>query len=376
MNVRSGIPPPTMSTKHRPSGCKSFLPIYCEPDRPLTYPVPEPSKKVQKTMPGRAGDTLSRKPAAPTSSRVPAANAKSTVVRKERGFSASTSTSRAGSRPVSRATTAPSFSASMGPGSKPPRSRSVLGQYANTHVRNKSNQSSIRPATSMSRRDDEDDEEERGVQPFLISTNPEESFRALRKTRQPPQNRPHSISIPAQRSFHFSGARSISSPTFRPITPVEEEPANAECEEVCANLEALNLGAFGPDDRNISVGHGMPSSDEENNFFLKPLPVSRLPQATPTRQPPIQTPTRPPFSTPRRPRKRYLNRFTNDHCPDFYDDRMEAMERQFSAFKEKIETDMQKATDQKESIQQLQSRGMFSAILGWLGELSQRTHAC
>ncbi|KAF2629394.1 carboxy-terminal kinesin 2 [Macroventuria anomochaeta] len=41
---------------------------------------------------------------------------------------------------------------------------------------------------------------------------------------------------------------------------------------------------------------------------------------------------------------------------DFYDDRMEAMERQFSAFKEKMETDMQKATDQKESIQQLQSR--------------------
>jgi kinesin family protein C1 len=36
---------------------------------------------------------------------------------------------------------------------------------------------------------------------------------------------------------------------------------------------------------------------------------------------------------------------------------MEQMERQFSAFKEKMETDMQKATDQKESIQQLQGRG-------------------
>ena len=38
---------------------------------------------------------------------------------------------------------------------------------------------------------------------------------------------------------------------------------------------------------------------------------------------------------------------------------MEAMEKQFTAFKEKMETDMQKATDQKESIQQLQSRGAY-----------------
>jgi hypothetical protein len=36
---------------------------------------------------------------------------------------------------------------------------------------------------------------------------------------------------------------------------------------------------------------------------------------------------------------------------------MEAMERQFNAFKDKMESDMRQATDQKESIQQLQGRG-------------------
>jgi kinesin family protein C1 len=103
----------------------------------------------------------------------------------------------------------------------------------------------------------------------------------------------------------------------------------------------------------------MPCADDDTNPFLKPLRPTRLPQATPTRQPAIQSPIRPPSSTPRHTRKRFLNRFTNDQCPDFYDDRMEAMEKQFTAFKEKMETDMQKATDQKESIQQLQSRGAY-----------------
>jgi kinesin family protein C1 len=35
------------------------------------------------------------------------------------------------------------------------------------------------------------------------------------------------------------------------------------------------------------------------------------------------------------------------------------MERDFRMFKEKMETDVRQATDYKESIQQLQSRGML-----------------
>lgn len=211
----------------------------------------------------------------------------------------------------------------------------------------------------MYRRDEEDDEEERGVQPFLISTSPGESFKAPRKTRQTHQSRPHSVSISAQQAPHLVHARSISSPSFRPITPVQEEPADTDCEEICKSLNAIKLRTLDADDHNVGLGRGMPCADDDANPFLKPLRPTRLPQATPTRQPAIQSPVRPPSSTPRHARKRFLNRFTNDQCPDFYDDRMEAMEKQFTAFKEKMETDMQKATDQKESIQQLQSRGVY-----------------
>lgn len=226
-------------------------------------------------------------------------------------------------------------------------------------MRSKSNHSTARPATSMYRRDEEEeDEEERGVQPFLISTNPGESFKVPRKTRSAQQNHKHSNSITADQVYRVSHARSISSPTFRPITPVREEPADADCDDVCRSLKALSLRTSDVDNHNVGFGRGMPCSDEEINPFLKPQRPSRLPQASPTRQPSVPTPTRPPSSTPRNTRRRFINRFTNDQCPDFYDDRMEAMERQFSAFKEKMETDMQKATDQKESIQQLQGRGM------------------
>ncbi|EMD93114.1 hypothetical protein COCC4DRAFT_179377 [Bipolaris maydis ATCC 48331] len=41
---------------------------------------------------------------------------------------------------------------------------------------------------------------------------------------------------------------------------------------------------------------------------------------------------------------------------DFYNERMEAMERDFRSFKEKMEMDVRQATDYKESIQQLQGR--------------------
>jgi kinesin family protein C1 len=347
------------SMKHKPSSCKSFLPIYCEPDRLLTQSVPEPATKVRRTLAERAGDPVTRRPTAPPSSRPLSSSVKGTVVRKERGFSASTSTSRAGSRPASRTATAPSvFSASAGPGAKTGRPKSAYGQYAGTHMRSKSHHSTARPATSMYRRDEEeDDEEERGVQPFLISTNPGESFKAPRKTRRIHQSRPDSVSIPAQQASHLAHARSISSPSFRPIAPVQEEPADADCEEICKSLKAIELSASDADDHNVGLGRGMPCADDDTNPFLKPLPPTRLPQATPTRKPAVQSPIRPPSSTPRHARKRFLNRFTNDECPDFYDDRMEAMEKQFTAFKEKMETDMQKATDQKESIQQLQSRG-------------------
>jgi kinesin family protein C1 len=372
MNARSGIPPPMASAKHKPSSCNALRPIRHATDRSLIHAVPEPATKVRRTLAERAGDLATRKPTAPPSTRPLSTSVKNTVTRKERGFSASTSTSRAGARPASRSATASSFSASMGPaaGPKPTRPRSAYGQYTGpgtgTHVRSKSHTSAARPATSLYRRDaeDDDEEEERGVQPFLISTNPGESFKAPRKTRSAHQiSRPLSDGNPVQPAYPIHHARSISSPPYRPITPVQEEPADADCGGVCKSLKALTLRGSDTDDRKVGLGRGMPCPDEESNPFLMPQRPSRLPQASPTRPPPppVQTPSRPTSSTPRTAArsKRYLNRFTNDQCPDFYDDRMELMERQFSAFKEKMETDMQKATDQKENIQQLQGRGMF-----------------
>ncbi|OAG26274.1 kinesin-domain-containing protein [Alternaria alternata] len=62
-----------------------------------------------------------------------------------------------------------------------------------------------------------------------------------------------------------------------------------------------------------------------------------------------------------RPTTAMLNRDDDDDSEqaerkDFYNERMEAMERDFRMFKEKMETDVRQATDYKESIQQLQSR--------------------
>jgi kinesin family protein C1 len=135
-----------------------------------------------------------------------------------------------------------------------------------------------------------------------------------------------------------------------------EEPADSSCDEICNNLGALTLGVPNAASRDSRVGCGT-IPGKEPNPFLKPLPpVSHLPRATPVRQPPTPTPARPP-STPKI-KAPFLNRFTNDRCPDFYDDRIEAMERDFRMFKEKMEGDMQQTTDYKETIQQLQSKGM------------------
>ena len=386
MNARSGIPPPMASAKHKPSSCRSPCPITHGTDRSLTRAVPEPAAtKVRRTLAERAGDSATtRKPSAPPSTRPLSTSVKNTVTRKERGFSASTSTSRAGTRPQPpRSATASSFSASTGP--KPTRPRSAYGQYAGpgtgAHVRSKSHQSTARPATSLYRRgEEEDDEEERGVQPFLISTNPGESFKVPRKTRSAHQiSRPHSFSSSVQPAFPIPHARSISSPPYRPITPVQEEPADADCGGVCGSLKALTLHVSGADDHKVGLGRGMPCLDEESNPFRLSQRPSRLPQPSPTRPPPppFQTPSRPTSTTPHTAHsKRYVSRFTNDQCPDFYDDRMELMERQFSAFKEKMETDMQKATDQKENIQQLQGRGTFHFELLTVATISSGMIGC
>jgi kinesin family protein C1 len=362
-NARSTMPPPT---KHKPSGCKLPLAVHIDPDRSLTPSVPEPASKLRKTLAEQGGEPLSR--------RIPAPKVASGV-RPTGARALASSTSRATTKPTSRHPSAATLSGSVG---AIPRSvygnarpKSAHSQYGGSlHNRSKSYQQGSRPATAMLSRDEDDDSEQterKGVPPFHISTNPSDSLRVPPKRDPPsPNKRTTSLSLSRRAVSRVAGPRAVSSPShFRSITPVIEEPADTDCDDICAGVEALSMGASKADKRSSRIGRGMTSDYGTNPFLRPPLPQSFqsfLPQPTPTpvRQQPVdQSPYRPPTTTPRRSTQApFLNRFTNDRCPDFYNERMEAMERDFRMFKEKMETDVRQATDYKESISQLQSRGM------------------
>lgn len=352
MNSRSTTAPP-ISTKHKPSGCK--LPTLSENNqkRSLTPSVPEPASKRQ-TLVEKAAQ-FDRKPAAPPNARPIANSIKSTVAR---GFGASTS--RINPNKGSKISSTSLYGGSMGPGARVPsnnaRPKSAYGQ----HARSKSHHQIMRPGTAMLKHHNDEDEEERreskGVHTFHMSPIPKDTLQVSKNTHSAQSKRPKSLTVAPKRAFHIPTTRSTSSPcNLRSVTPVMEEPADSSCDEICNNLGALKLGAAKAAHRNSRVGSGT-IPGKEPNPFLKP-PPSLLPRATPARQTATPTPAPPPPSTPRRAKAPFLNKFTNDRCPDFYDDRMEAMEREFRMFKEKMEGDMQHTTDYKETIQQLQSRG-------------------
>jgi kinesin family protein C1 len=360
MNTRTAMPPPTI--KHKPSGRKPLVTIYEEPDRPLTFSVPEPAFKQRKTLAEQAGEPI-RKLAAPPTARPVTNGVKSAI---GRGLAASTS--RMNSKVNSRQPSASALSGSVGAGPRTAtgnvRPKSAYGQY-NGHARSKSYQQPPRPGTAARQREEDDDSDEverKGVQPFHISTNPSESLRALKKPAAASKKRPNSLSVVGPKRLHTSTTRTVSSPAcIRSTTPVIEEPANDDCEEICAGVEALTLRKARLEIRDNRAGCGMTSDKEENPFLSPKKSQSQLPVPTPT---PVRqqimdlTPYWSMSTTPRKPAPApFLNRFTNDRCPDFYNERMEAMERDFRMFKEKMEVDVRQATDYKESIQQLQSRG-------------------
>jgi kinesin family protein C1 len=360
-NTRTTMPPP--AAKHKPSGCKLPLALQIDPERSLTSPVPEPAYKQRKTLVEQGGEPHSR--------RIPAPPKQANSVRPAGARVLAASTSRATTKTTSRHPSAAALSGSVGAIPRTAngnvRPKSAHSQYGGLHSRSKSYQQGSRPATAlMMNRDDDDDSEQaerKGVPPFHISTNPSASFKVPPKKVPPAsKQRATSLSLSQQRVFHLSGPRAVSSPSrFRSIAPVIEEPADTDCDDICAGVEALGVGASKADTHGSRVRHGM-TSDYGTNPFLKPKFQSLIPQPTPTpvRQQQVeQSPFRPP-STPRRTAPApFINRFTNDRCPDFYNERMEAIERDFRMFKQKVESDVQQATDYKESIQQLQSRGMF-----------------
>lgn len=349
-----------LPTKHKPSGCTLPLPMYIQRNSSLTPSVPEPAFKQRKTLAEQGGEPISRRLPAPKV----ASSVKTTA---PRGLAASTS--RALSKPTARHPAAATLHSSVGvapkaSGNVRPKSAYGLG----SHGRSKSYHQAPRPATAMLNRDDDDDDSEqserKGVQPFLISTNPSTRLRVPKGVSLDTKKRMTSLSISRQKLARILDARVVSSPSsFRPITPVIEEPSDTDCDEICTRVGALTVGALKADVcGSRSVGYVMPS-DYGTNPFLKPkLPRYLLHHPSPSPVRPQQvdpSPYRPQSTTPRRqPPAPFLNRFTNDRCPDFYNERMEAMERDFRMFKEKMETDVRQATDYKESISQLQSRGM------------------
>ncbi|KAL5119279.1 kinesin-like nuclear fusion protein [Pleosporales sp. CAS-2024a] len=337
MNSRSALPQPG-TIKHKLSS------------------LPEPATKRQ-TLADKAGD-FSRKLAAPPSARPAQNGVKSAVARP---FAASTS--RMNASKGSRLISAPAFGSSVGLGVRAPtthaRPKSSHSQYGQ-HARSKSHHHMSRPATSMQQRDDEEMEDVRtereGVHPISLSSIPKETFHVSKHARLALKKCPNSLGIAPRAGSHLSDSRVVSSPSILcPITPVKEEPADSSCDDLCNTLEALALGAAKAVDRDSAIGRG-PLPGKEANPFLK-APVSLIPLPTPSRQIVTPTPVQRHFAsaTPKS-LKPFLNRFTNDRCPDFYNDRMETMERDFRAFKEQMESDMQKKVDYQETIQQLQSR--------------------
>lgn len=342
------------SNKHKPSGCKLPLTAWDTSDASLTSSVPEPPNKFPRKNLAERALEYDRKAAAPPNTRTLGNGVKNAVAR---SFAASTS--RINANKPSKQGSVSAYGSSVGTGARIPsnnaRPKSAYGQ----HARSKSHHQGMRPATAMLQQRDEDDEDDRldrkGVPPFLISTNPKETLQVSRNAHSASSRRPISLNVAPKRTFPLSASRATSSPyTLRCFTPVMEDPADSSCDDICTTLGALELGASEAADRRGRVGRGT-IRGKESNPFQKP-PISHLPVATPARQTPTPVPVRPPPSTPRA-QARFLNRFTNDRCPDFYDDRIEAMERNFAMFKEKMEGDMQQATDYKETIQQLQTKG-------------------
>jgi kinesin family protein C1 len=360
------------SMKHKPSGCKDRGHCNCITMHLLTGAVPEPQPtKLRKTLQERAAEPLSSKQPAPPNSRPVNQPARNGATNGVRGLAASTS--RMPSTNSSRHAPQPPYGNSIGHGGRAPganlnhlhRSKSAYG-----HNRSKSHHQGSLPPSSMAKHEDEQRSELKGAYPFSISTNPKESQDFLKVPKNKSRVRHVRILSDVSRSRNLSGTptRSSSSPAVnRPASLVIERPTDTDC-SVLESFGDLSLGSPAPKAHNQRIGRGTTSGKNLDISFNSKFPSS-IPRATPVREmgpPPlplcIWTPTRTPKDhTPSNPQVRFLSRFANTLAPVFdTESRMEAMEREFTAFKQKMEGETTQSGDLKESIRMLQSRGMAS----------------
>jgi kinesin family protein C1 len=338
--------------------------------RLLIEAVPEPQPtKLRKTLQERAAEPLNSKQPAPSSNRPVNQAVRNAATNGVRGLAASTS--RMPSANPSRHASQPSYGNSVGHGSRVPsanannlhRSKSAYG-----HNRSKSHHQASRPGSSMAKHEDEQRPELKGALPFSISTNPQESQDFLKVPKIKSRVRHVRILSDVSPSRNLSGTPTRSSSSlsvYHPSSVAIERPADTDC-SVLESFGDLSLGSPAPKVHDRRKGCGTTSGKKQDISFESKFPSS-IPRATPTREmgpPPlplcIWTPTRTPKElTSSKPLRRYLNRFTNTLAPVFdTESRMEAMEREFTAFKQKMEGETTQASDLKETIKMLQSRGI------------------
>lgn len=363
-NARGAKAPPTGPVKHKPTGRK--VNVHQEPARLLTGKVPEPPTKLRKTLQERAGEPLNSKLAAPTSSRPVNGAIKASTTNGMRPFSASTS--RAPSTNTSKHAPANPFSGSVGYGNRIPSANSYnRSKSAYGHGRSKSQHQASRPATSMTEHEEEEKPERTGAYTLSISTNPRESRDNFLQLVKPCGKKSRIVSAPiVQPSRAVSATPTRVSSSFLQSTfstsPVPEEPTNTDCEEILDGLGALSLGSSAIEMRRKGIGRGKTSGKDSVNLSSKYR--TSIPRAMPSPQSAPFTTIRPsgrsgcrPF-TPSKPTPRFLNRFTNDFAPVFdTESRMQTMEREFAAFKQRMEDGTSQANDLKETIKILQTRG-------------------
>jgi kinesin family protein C1 len=376
-NARPEMPPPSgIPTKHKPPGRE--LTTSSKREQLVTCAVYEPVPKIRKTLAEQAGESYGSKMAAPRVKTEPANGIKTEPTGGSRLYQPSSSLSRVPPQKASKAkpTAANKFGGSVGYGARATSANSVSGRPKSAyggHNRSKSAYQAARPATSNAQHGVEADSEPKGVLPFHISTNPEyhERLQVLKHARgrnnvstiNVPRNRPFSLNVSQKRLFHLSAPRAASSPsTLFPESPTPEGRTGADT--LLDGLQALDLNASGPSGRTSRIEHGNTSGKNADISLKSKTPISLLPRPSPVKQsmPPPQpvpsTPTRAP--TPQVP---FVNRFTNDRLPAFFDDsRMAAIEAQFETFRENIQDDLSRMKDLKATNELTESRSMYQDL--------------
>jgi kinesin family protein C1 len=378
-NTRGAMgPPSTGGHKHKPSGRKMV--VNNKSERPLTPAVPESDAKHRRTLIERAGEPAGSKIAGPPNSRLGLGASKHSAA--SAGQNMSASTSRLPSNKPSKHASAKAFGNTVGHGARAASANvyNARPKSSFAHNRSKSHYQAARPATSMAQHED-DKLDHKGVPPFLISTNPSESLKVPKKVARSANHRLcNSVNVTPTRAFHNPISRSISSPSPSfPTSPIPEDPDHADANELLTGFGALSLNASNPKTRGRHMGYGFPSgkhadiplkskviSSKSNITSSKSNITSSIPRFSPRKQPmgpppkpAVQTPTRPPTpqETP------FLNRFTNVRAPVYDEARVSSLEAQFTAFKERIETDMTKQNTLQDSIKLYETKSAsFSSM--------------